>query len=289
MRKIAALALIVTLLPVRSFAWGARGHEVIADVAYFRLTPQTRRNVRLLLGGESLAFASTWADAVRQRRDATLGWHFVDIPANAQGFDEQRDCFRPQGKHKNARTDRHNCAVDRIEIFMRVLANPDASRRQREEALKWVVHLVGDLHQPLHAIREAHGGNDIELPVFGDTHCGDYPCNLHRVWDVTLLEHADLSEREYVRRIQAMIRLEGPDGKAGGTPEDWANESHEEARAILRHRPAKVDQAYYNANIHMVDEKLALAGLRLAALLNRILGSIPTQQLRQQLRRGHSG
>ena len=285
MRKIAALSLIVTLLPVRLFAWGARGHEVIADIAYSRLTLQTRRNLRLLLGGESLAFASTWADAVRQERDESFDWHFVDIPANARSFNEQRDCFLPRGGHKNARTDHHNCAVDRIEIFSRVLANPGASRLQRGEALKWVVHLVGDLHQPLHAIREAHGGNDIELPVFGDTQCGDYPCNLHRVWDRALLEHAGLSEHEYVRRIQALIRAEGLDQKAGGTPEDWANESHAEARAILEQRPAEVDQAYYQANIRLVDERLALAGLRMAALLNRTLGSIPTQQLRRELRR----
>lgn len=287
MRKIAALSLIVTLLPVTVFGWGSRGHEVIADVAYSRLTPQTRRNVRLLLGGESLAFASTWADAMRQRRDETLGWHFVDIPAIAKSFNEQRDCFRPRRKHKNTRTDHHNCAVDRIEIFTRVFANRDASPRQREEALKWVIHLVGDLHQPLHAIAEADGGNDIELPVFGDTECGGYPCNLHRVWDVALLEHAGVSEREYVRRIQALIRAEALDGKAGGTPENWANESHAEARAILEQVPAKVDQAYYDANIHLLDERLALAGLRLAALLNRTLGSIPTQQLRQEL--GRSG
>ncbi|MGE5323409.1 MAG: S1/P1 nuclease [Actinomycetota bacterium] len=286
MRKIAALALIVTLLPVRLFAWGALGHEVIADVAYSRLTPQTRRNVRLLLAGESIAFASMWADAVREQRDETFGWHFVDIPANAGGFNEQRDCFRPQCKHKNAPADHHNCAVDRIEIFSRILSNPGASPRLRREALKWVVHLVGDLHQPLHAIREAHGGNDIELPVFGNTECGDYPCTLHRVWDVVLLEHSGLSEREYVRRIQTLIRREGLDGKAGGTPEDWANESHAEGRTILRQIPAKVDQGYYDANIHLVDERLALAGLRLAALLNHTLGSIPTQQLRQELRRG---
>lgn len=283
MRKIAALSLIVTLLPVRLFAWGARGHEVIADVAYSRLTAQTRRNVRLLLGGESLAFASTWADAVRQERDETSGWHFVDIPATAEGFNEQRDCFRPQGKHKDARRDHHNCAVDRVEIFTRVLSNRGASRRKRAEALKWVVHLVGDLHQPLHAIDEADGGNDIELAVFGDTECGYYPCNLHRVWDVALLQRAGLSEREYVHRIQALIRAEGLDGKAGGTPEDWANESHAQARAILEQIPARVDQAYYNANIHLIDEKLALAGMRLGALLNRTLGSIPTQQLRQEL------
>lgn len=283
MRKLATLSLIVTLLPARLFAWGALGHEVIADIAYSRLTPQTLRNVRLLLGGERLAFASTWADAVRHERDETFGWHFVDIPWNAQGFDEQRDCFRPQEKHKNAQTDHHNCAVDRIELFSRVLTNPRASRGQRAEALKWVVHLAGDVHQPLHAIGDHRGGNDIDLPVFGNTQCGDYPWNLHGVWDAALLEHTGLSEHDYVRRIQALIRAEKLDGRAGGTAEDWADESHAEARRILQQRPAKVDQAYYNANIHLVDERLALAGLRLAALLNRTLGSISTQQLQQEL------
>ncbi|HET9181698.1 MAG TPA: S1/P1 nuclease [Candidatus Angelobacter sp.] len=285
MRKIAALLLVFTLLPVRLFAWGTRGHEVIADIAYSRLMPRTRRNVALLLGNESLTLASTWADAVRQKRPETFGWHFVDIPEDAQGFNEQRDCFRPQDKHKDARIDHHNCAVDRIESFSRVLASPRATRQQRTEALEWVVHLVGDLHQPLHAIAEAHGGNDIKLPVFGETQCGDHSCNLHGAWDVALLEHASLSEGEYVRRIQALIRAEGLDSKAGRTPEDWANESHAEAHAILQQRPAKVDDLYYQSNIHLVDERLALAGLRLAALLNRTLGSIPTEQLRQELRR----
>lgn len=272
------------MAPVQLLAWGPKGHQVVADVAYSRLTPQTRKNLKLLLGHETLASISTWADDVRKQHDEAYGWHFVDIPADATGFDEQRDCFRPQDKHKDAQTDHHNCVVDRIEIFEHVLGDANATREQRAEALKWVVHFVGDLHQPLHAIDEARGGNDIKLPVFGNPQCGDYPCNLHWLWDSILLEHAGLSEHDYVRRIQKLIRTEHLDQQAGGGPVDWANESHLQARKILQEKPAGVDQAYYDANINLIDQKLALAGIRLSSVLNTTLGKIPTQQLKQELK-----
>jgi hypothetical protein len=169
-------------------------------------------------------------------------------------------------------------------MFRRVLADPKAPRQQRVEALKWVVHLVGDLHQPLHATQDAHGGNDIKLPVFGNPQCGEHECNLHGVWDTELLEHAGLSEREYHQELQELIDAEQLDRYAEGSPADWANESHGQAQAIVNHRPAFVDQGYYGANIQSVNERLALAGVRLAALLNRTLGSTPTEQLRRELR-----
>ncbi|HST78170.1 MAG TPA: S1/P1 nuclease [Verrucomicrobiae bacterium] len=272
------------MAPLQLLAWGPKGHQVVADVAYSRLTPQTRKNLKLLLGHETLASISTWADDVRKQHDEAYDWHFVDIPKDAEGFDEQRDCFRPQDKHKDAQTDHHNCVVDRIEIFEHVLGDANATREQRTEALKWVVHFVGDLHQPLHAIDEARGGNDIKLPVFGNSQCGDYPCNLHWLWDSILLEHAGLSEHDYARRVQKLIRTEHLDQKAGGGPVDWANESHLQARKILQDRPAAVDQAYYDANIKLINEKLALAGIRLASVLNNTLGKISNQQLKQELK-----
>lgn len=283
LKKIVAILLCCLMAPVQLLAWGPKGHQVVADVAYSRLTPQTKKNLKLLLGHESLVSIATWADDVRKQHDEAYDWHFVDIPKDAEGFDEQRDCFRPQDKHKDAQTDHHNCVVDRIEIFEHVLGDANATREQRTEALKWVVHFVGDLHQPLHAIDEARGGNDIKLPVFGNPQCGDYPCNLHWLWDSILLEHAGLSEHDYARKVQKLIRTEHLDQKAGGGPVDWANESHLEGRKILQDRPAAVDQAYYDANIKLINEKLALAGIRLASVLNTILGKTPTQQLKQEL------
>jgi hypothetical protein len=274
-KKILALLLLATFIPAQLFAWGPKGHAIIGDIASSRLTPITRQNVQLLLGVDSLASISSWADSVRKERDESYGWHFVDIPKDAAGFSEERDCFRPQDKHKNADTDHHNCVVDRIEMFQKILGNEKASRVDRLEALKWIVHFVGDIHQPLHAIDEARGGNDIKLPVFGSPKCGDYDCNLHWVWDTLLLEHPGYSEEEYVGRLNTLIAEKHLESQAVGTPVDWANESHLQARHIIEAKPAAIDEAYYQANIELVNQRLALAGLRLAALLNDTLGKAP--------------
>ncbi|HET9363383.1 MAG TPA: S1/P1 nuclease [Candidatus Angelobacter sp.] len=272
MKKAIALLLLFAVVSTQLVAWGPKGHAIVADIAQSRLTPLARKNLQLLLGQDSLASIASWADQVRKEHDESYDWHFVDIPKDAAGFSSQRDCFRPQDNHKDAQTDHHNCAVDRIEIFSKVLADEKASRADRLEALKWVVHFIGDLHQPLHAIDEARGGNDIKLPAFGSSKCGDYDCNLHWAWDSLLLEHTGLSEEEYVQHLNKLIDEQHLSQLAQGTPEDWANESHREARRILEQKPAAIDEHYYQSNIDLVNKKLALAGLRLAVVLNDTLG-----------------
>jgi hypothetical protein len=283
LKKLTTILLISVFFPVQLVGWGAKGHQIVADIAYSRLSTQTKQNLKLLLGDETLAQISTWADEVRKQHDESYGWHFVDIPKDAQGFDDARDCFRPQEKHKNANNDHQNCAVDRIGFFQRVLADRNAPREQRVEALKWLVHFVGDLHQPLHAIDEARGGNDIKLVAFGSPRCGDYDCNLHWAWDTLILEHKGLSEQDYVKDELRLIEAEKLEAGSGG-PVEWANESHLEARKIMNEKPAAIDEAYYRANVHLVDQKLALAGLRLAALLNRALGTVSTEEFNAELK-----
>jgi hypothetical protein len=279
-KKIIALFLLAAFISTQLSAWGPKGHAIVADIATSRLTPVTKKNLQLLLDAESLASIASWADAVRKERDESYNWHFVDIPKDAPGFSQARDCFRPQDKHKDAQTDHHNCVVDRIEIFQKILADENASPKDRLEALKWIVHFVGDLHQPLHAIDEARGGNDIKLPAFGSPKCGDYDCNLHWTWDSLLLEHTGETEDAYVARLNTLIAEKHLEKQAGGTAVDWANESHVQARHLVDPRPMAVDEAYYKANIELVDEKLALAGVRLARLLNETLGKANTAALR---------
>jgi len=280
LKRLIAILLLVSLVPAQVIAWGPKGHAVVADVAASRLTPQTRSNLKLLLGEASLASIASWGDEVRKQREESFGWHFVDIPKNAAGFSDTRDCFRPQDKHKGADTDHQNCVVDRIEMFAKVLGSENASREERIEALKWVVHFVGDIHQPLHAVEEARGGNDIKLAAFGGEKCGDWPCNLHWVWDSILLEHTGYSEAEYVSRVEKLICNKHLESKAGGGPVDWANESHLQARQIIERNATAIDERYYEAYIGLVDEKLGLAGLRLAALLNETLGKVPAAKLK---------
>lgn len=278
MKKIIAFILLA-LLPAQLLAWGPKGHAIVADIASSRLTPIAKQKLQSLLGPDSLASVASWADSVRKERDESYYWHFVDIPKDAPGFSDERDCFRPQDKHKDALTDHHNCVVDRIEMFQKTLGDEKASGTDRLEALKWLVHFVGDLHQPLHAIDEGHGGNDIKLAVFGSPKCGDYDCNLHWAWDTLLLEHTGYSEEEYVGRLNTLIAQKHLANQAGGTPVDWANESHLQARQIMEAKPAAIDDAYYQANIELVNQKLALAGLRLATLLNNTLGKAPATKV----------
>jgi hypothetical protein len=283
MKKAIAVFALLLFVTGQLPAWGVKGHMIVARLAESRLTSATKKNIRLLLENDDLAAVSLWADDIRKERGETFAWHFVDIPRNADAFSSPRDCFRPHDQNPAAQTDHHNCVVDRIDLFRQTLADPNASRNDRVEALKFLVHFVGDVHQPLHDVDEARGGNDIKVPAFGSDKCGDYPCNLHAVWDYSLIEHAGYSETEYVRRLNRLIKESRLEERRGGRPEDWANQSHGLAREILDEQAASVDEAYYRANIAMVDQQLALAGLRLAALLNDTLGGIPVKQLKHEL------
>lgn len=270
MKKLVTLLLLVILPSAQSFAWGFKGHQIVADIARNHLSSTAKQNLQALLGNDDLAAITNWADEVRPNRPETFGWHFVDIPGNAGGFSEERDCYRPDDKHPTSKDDHHNCVVDRITMFKQVLADKSASQADRLEALKFVVHFVGDIHQPLHAIEDGRGGNDIHVSEFGSTQCGKYSCNLHSAWDTGLIEHTGRSEQEYVAYLEQLITTQKL--QAGGTPESWANESLHLASQVWLSDGGAVDEAYYRANISVVDQRLALAGLRLAAVLNDALG-----------------
>jgi S1/P1 Nuclease len=272
MKARTAFFIFLTLLPARLLAWGPEGHQVIADVARARLTPTAREHMKELLGNDDLAAISVWADDVRHDRPETFGWHFVDIPMNASGFSEQRDCFRPDEKYPYSLQDHHNCVVDRITMFKQVLADRSAPKEQRVEALKFLVHFVGDLHQPMHAIGEARGGNDIHIVQFGSAQCGKYPCNLHYTWDIGLIEHTGLTEEQYVRKIKQMIASQKLTANWVGTPEQWANESFQLAKKVWLNDGGLVDEQYYERDIPIVNGRLEMAGMRLAVMLNQALG-----------------
>jgi len=271
MRNYFAL-LCLLIFTARAFAWGPEGHRIIADVARSHLTASVRSQVRALLGDDDLAAVANWADGIKSDRPETAGWHFVDIPMSATDFSEARDCYRPDPRHLLSEQDHHNCVVDRIEIFERVLADRNAPHDQRVEALKFLVHLVGDIHQPLHAIGEARGGNEIHISEFGSQTCGTRPCNLHFAWDIGLLEHEKLREHDYVTHVGKLIASQGIWRQAEGTPTSWANESFELAKKVWLNDGGTVDEAYYRRNIQIVDERLALAGVRLAKVLNQTFG-----------------
>jgi len=219
MRKIPLALAIILLLPSFCWSWGREGHRVIATVAEDHLNETTRVMIQSLIGNNHLYSVASWADDIRKQRRETAPWHYVNIPLGST-YSASRDCPPPR-----------SCVVEKIGDFVKVLMDKKASREQRAEALKWVVHLVGDIHQPLHAAKEAEGGNGIHVRFLGDDRCGHYDCNLHGVWDTSMILRAGLKPNEYADRLEQLVKADHLAGQDDGTPEQWASESVRLAQA----------------------------------------------------------
>jgi hypothetical protein len=272
-------------------AWGPEGHAMVAEIAEARLTVSARDQVAQLLsadgsGATHLDQIASWPDAVRLIRPGTGPWHFVDIPLDASQYDPSRDCAG------------ENCVVTAIQRFSGTLSDPSADSKARVEALKFLVHFVGDIHQPLHAETDCSkfappecdkGGNLILLLFFGT------PMNFHSVWDGGMIEQAlDLHHDAHfqpdlqatgaeAKKLNAKISdtdaaAWGPDGllaQLDTATIRWANESHALAQTAYRLLPTPRrhgwDQAYLEQEWFVVETQLMRAGVRLAKILNEIL------------------
>jgi len=290
-RLVVPAVVVATVATATLGAWGPQGHRLVALVAERHLTPAARQNVAWLLDGRSLADVSIWADEYLSGNYQTSFWHYVNIPPDAAAYDRDRDCPRQPGIAAGTRNDRwRDCIVDRIPYHQERLGNLTLDRADRAIALKFLVHFVGDLHQPLHAIGVERGGNGILVTVFGSPTCGGNPsaptpCNLHGVWDFSLIAHRQLSDADYLALLDRVIVSERLAGRPTGTPPEWAMESLALAKAALLPQQGIVDEAYYRAQIPVIDQRLALAGLRLAGLLNAVSASSATPATRQPPRR----
>jgi hypothetical protein len=157
--------------------------------------------------------------------------------------------------------------VAQLNKFAHILGDPSQPFTARSEALKYVVHFVGDLSQPFHAMGDARGGNDIPVTVFGSSQCGEYACNLHSVWDTELIRHTGVREHRYAHQLEKMIAAQHLE--AGPTdPVAWANQSWQISKQAWVQPQTEIGQAYYERELPVVDQQLALSGLRLAKILN---------------------
>ncbi len=278
-----AVAVVILLILGTAIpqAWGPQGHRLVALVATDRLTPAARLNVAWLLGDASLPDIAVWADQQVVDNSQTGPWHYVNVPLAATSYERDRDCPLQPGVTAGSANDRwRDCVVDRILYHQQRLRNTLLDRADRATALKFLVHFVGDLHQPFHALAVARGGNDIPVVAFGSPICTRadgtrYSCNLHGVWDSTLIDHRQLSDRQYLDELSRQIRQHSWDRVATGLPVEWAMESHALAKAVLLPAQGVVDETYYGAQIAAIDKRLSLGGLRLAAMLNDSLPAAP--------------
>lgn len=265
-------------------AWGPVGHAIVADIAQQHLDPTAAAQVQALLRLEGLSRLddiASWADNTRKEHPRTGGWHYVDIPLRADAYVPARDCVRD------------NCVIAQISHFSQVLADRSAVPAARLEALKWVVHFVGDVHQPLHAEDDDDkGGNTVQLQFFGRG------SNLHAVWDGGVLRHAlnlvpgpNYSFDHALVQVDAMqldASISAADRAAwsaiGGLTQlytqsvAWAGESHRLARDVAYahldgRNQAPWSQRYQDVAWPVVRTRLQQGGVRLAAVLNELLGS----------------
>jgi hypothetical protein len=256
------LAFDLLLFCPGAFGWGPEGHKVVVIMAREHLRPETAASVQDLLGGESIEDAALWADQVaHSTRPETIPWHYIDIPLHDSRLDMRREC--PQGQ----------CVVAKTEEFLEVLGNPRADRQSRQEALKFVLHFVADLHQPLHC-EDNHdqGGNKQEVIFEG------HPDNLHWVWDTGLVQEIDRDPRTLAARLERETTGQERQAWQSGTIEDWVMESHRLAQTVAYRRawafgPAVLNSSYDERAESVISLQLEKAAVRLAWLLNQRLSN----------------
>jgi hypothetical protein len=162
------------------------------------------------------------------------------------------------------------------------LGDASLSPSERAIALKFVVHFIGDVHQPFHAFADESGGNGINVTFLGSSICGTFKCNLHSVWDDSIIEDQRLSEKKYTDKLLQEIKDNNWERMAGGEPTTWANISHHYAVDAVAPNGAFITREYVAEESKIVDAQLALGGLRLARVLNRILGTPPAPAVPEQ-------
>ncbi|MGB0367344.1 MAG: S1/P1 nuclease [Flavobacteriaceae bacterium] len=233
--------------------WGKTGHRVVGEIASNYLTPKASKAVSDLLQGRSLARIGTWADEVRSNPayDKYNKWHYVNYPLDKKYMEVDH-------KEENV--------VKAINLCIEGLKNPNNTTDEKSFYLKYLVHCVADIHQPLHAgLAKDKGGNKIDLNYFNQK------TNLHRIWDSNMIDDYGMSYSELAKNLM------GRHNKTViiGTATDWADESHKEASKIYSEVEAGDNLGYlYNYNnFPLVKDKLYKAGIRLASILNEIFSN----------------
>ncbi|MBL4617166.1 MAG: S1/P1 nuclease [Robiginitomaculum sp.] len=239
----------------QAMAWGSTGHRVTGAIAEPMLSDTAKAQVRDILGFEGLAEASTWPDFMRASSDEfwqreARSYHYVTVP---KGKTYQQVGAPDRGD-----------AVTALKKFAKVLRDPKASRDEKALALRFTIHLVGDLHQPLHAGNgRDRGGNSFSVVYF------DNPTNLHSVWDTAMLDREKLSYSEKSKWLQSKMTAQQISDWSTSDPLVWIGESTK-LRDQIYPKQQIIDWEYTFNNIGIIDQRLSQAGVRLAIYLNEL-------------------
>lgn len=255
MKLLPALLVFLLFQPASAFAWGATGHRVVGAIAEQHLNRKARKAVHQILGIESMAIAANWMDNIKSEDsyDYMRDWHWVTIPDGQTYATAEKN---PDGD-----------AVEAINRMVAALKSDTLTKERQAFCLKVLIHLIGDLHQPLHVGRgDDKGGNDFQVRWFNKG------SNLHRVWDSGMINHSQLSFSELATSVDHATK-DQLRAWTQGTAADWAQENLAFRAAIYPEKPgAKLGWGYQYEHWPLVQQQLLKAGIRLAGILNAVLG-----------------
>ncbi|WP_068094188.1 S1/P1 nuclease [Novosphingobium rosa] len=252
-----ASLLSVTASATPALAWGAQGHQITGIIAESHLSETAAAQIHQFMGKEDLAQASTWPDEMRATpsdfwRHKAGHWHYVTVAG-----DDYQPSDRP----------REGDAMSALAAYSAVLRDPRRDREEKRVALRFVVHIIGDLHQPLHAgaggNQNDHGGNDVPVVFLGRS------MPLHGVWDYGLIEQRGMSSAAYAAALSANITPAQVSTWRSSSPAQWVHESIA-LRKTIYPQTRRLSDDYARQHQAEVDERLEQAGVRIAAWLNAI-------------------
>ena len=252
---------LLSILPLQEgLAWSPAGHRIVGHIAEMNLDSQVQKTIRRDFNINHLANVANWADEIKRSDHKPDVLHYTNIAVNHRMYHQERDCPRKR------------CVTEKIKEYESILIDPESSRRTRKEAFKFLVHLVGDVHQPMHLGNEKdRGGNDIAV------YFGNKPTNLHKVWDHDLIFLKGKSQLQFARQLNRSITPENKKRWVGGTPDDWSNESRalvlDYGYPLQFSKRRKLSRNYIHEGRIIVEERLQRAGIRLAEMLNRLLNN----------------
>ncbi len=253
MHKFIISLLFILVSTNQALAWGAKGHRVTGAIAEQHLSDNAKSKIKEILGYESLAEASTWPDFMRASPD-----HFWQNVAGPYHY-----VTVPKGKtYSEVGAPAKGDALSALADFSKTLRNQESTAKDKELALRFIIHIIGDLHQPLHAGNGTdRGGNQFNVTFFNrDT-------NLHSVWDSGLIEQEGLSFSELTLWLNKKITAEQLQEWQQAEPMDWVRESVA-IRDSIYPDDLDISWEYRFTHTHMVHIRLSQAGIRIAAYLN---------------------
>ncbi len=285
MKSIIAGMLALALSSTAALAWGDDGHKVVALIAEHYLTPTAKRQVDALLASDTdnltahdIASEATWADKFRNAHRETASWHFADIEISDPDLTAACNGRQPLPAGTLASNGPPDCVVDKINQFAAELADTKTDAEERLVALKFLLHFVGDMHQPLHsADNHDRGGNGVKVMVDGFDHRSRD--NLHGYWDTQFVDALGRPPAALAKQLLAQITPDQESQWKQGTPDQWAIESFTIAQTdvygdppLSKDVPQHLDAAFVARAEKDVALQLSRAGVRLAAVLNKALG-----------------